>query len=285
MASLCASEMLPTPDRKRKELVPNFRGTESETESDFEDTGLSFDSCSVTKLHKTSKVLRSESKYRAQAVVRIDTKPPTVGGPLPTIMKTCDTYSMPSYYYSLPKYEWKQFHFLQPIKSSLKPIISSSATNQNPSLLKKQRIVHQHHQPAERLRLPPIENLSRSLSRPLREPPTWAEIIGTEFPIDPPLPRLMFTRSPTSLLMPLAITTPPKPSSPTEATTSLEDPQVKHKDKCRSKVKPPKSCIKVTAKQRLLEIGGPMKVSTYVATVMSGSIYAFICPNFLPTIR
>ena len=260
LAGLCVEDeseiLVATPGRERKELITLPDLTEPETESDFEDTAeLPFNSCTVTKLHKTS---RSRSKHR---VVRIDAKP-IVGGLLPTVMKECNTYTMPSYYYSLPKYEWKQFYFLQPIKSSLKPIINPLATNRNPSSVKQQRIVHLSQPSAERLRLHPIGKLSRSLSKPLREPPTWPEIIGAQFPIDPPMSRLMFTRSPTKLLMPLAIATPPKLLSSTEAPTSLEYLQAKHAEKCKPKLQVPKSCIKMT-KGRPMEIGGPMKVSSY----------------------
>ena len=254
LPSLCAenvSEMLvATPDLKRKELIPDF--IESETdESDFEDKAeLPFNCTAATKLHKTSKVLRSDSNHR---IVRINTKP-IVGGPLPTVIKTRDTYTMPSYYYSLPKHEWKEFYFLQPIKSSLKPIINPL---QNASL-RKQRIFHL----SQPRRLPAIPKLSRSLSKPLREPPTWPEIIGAQFPIDPPMSRLMFTHSPTKLLTPLSVDIPPKPLSPTEAQHQLEDPRViiKHKEKCQSKLQLPlKSQTKVT-KGSSKELGDPMKV-------------------------
>lgn len=253
LAGLCAGDaeseiLVATPGLKRKELIPDF----IESETDDKDTAELPFNCTAAKLHKTSKVSRSESNHR---VVRINTKP-IVGGPLPKVIKTRDTYTMPSYYYSLPKYEWKQFYFLQPIKSSLKLIPNPL---QNPSSL-KQRIAHLP-QPSAEMKLPPIPKPSQSLSKSLREPPTWPEIIGTQFPIDPLMSRLMFTRSPTKLLTPLSIDTPPKPSSPTEAQASLEDPQViiKRKEKCKCKLQLPKSRIKLT-KQSSKEIGGPMKV-------------------------
>ena len=267
LPSLCAenvSEILvATPDLRRKELIPDY--IESETDdSDFEDKAeLPFNCTAATKLHKTSKVLRSDSKYR---IVRINTKP-IVGGPLPTVMKTRDTYTMPSYYYSLPKHEWKEFYFLQPIKSSLKPIVNPL---QNPSL-RKRRIVHL----SQPRRLPAIPKLSRLLSKPLREPPTWPEIIGAQFPIDPPMSRLMFTRSPTTLLTPLSVDTSPKSLSPTKAQTSLEDHQViiKHKEKCKSKLQLPLKSQTKSTKRSSKELGDPMKVRALVIRNYHGLLY------------
>ena len=237
--------------------------TESETELEAVDTESPINSCAITKLD-TTEVLQSESK---RGVVRVDSKPTVhVGGAVIPARVTNNTYKLPAHYYSsLPKYEWKQFYFLQPIKSSLKPIVINPLTAKQINPLSQQRRnvgMFQGRLP-EKLRLPPIEKMPRSFSRLSRKPPTtWQEIIGSQFPVDPPMSRLMSTRSPKKLLMPLA-TLPPRPPSPAEVLRMPEEPQVKHEDEpSKPKLQLPEPSIKVI-KGMPMEIGDPSKVSIH----------------------
>lgn len=231
------------------------------SESDFEDIGFSFDVQTATKPRQPSKVSwPAQSKSRSR-VVRINSKP-TVGGPLPTMVSMCATYRLPSYYYSLPKYEWKHFFFLQPTKSCLK---SATHPQGKPSNVRKQvRTLRQYDSSSsELLRLHSLETPPLSLSKPFVSP-TWLAITSTQFPKDPPLPRLMFTRSPTKLLMPLA-TTSPKRLSPTEALMSREESQASSRQNA-CKLQPPKQATTKARKPR--KIGDPMKVSIVVFTYL-----------------
>ena len=235
--------------RDLKEEINDLE-VESDFDSDFEDLETCYDSC-ITK-HKNRNLLQAETK---PTVVRINAKP-TVGGPLPVMMSS-PTYRIPSYYYSLPKYEWTQFYFLQPLKSSLK-LISHSVTNQQ----KLPSIRQQKVKPsAKHLKLSATEILWMSFSNPTQGPPTWQEIIGPEFPVDPPMSRLMFTRSPTKLLTPLV--TSVNPPSQMNMPKSLREAQPKSKKKYNSDLRLPiaRPCIKV-AKQKSVDIGNPMKVSS-----------------------
>ena len=234
--------------RNLKEEINNL-AVESDFDLDFEDPEFCLDSCVTTK-YKNGKFLQIETKSR---VVRINSKP-TVEGPLPTVMMPATTYRMPSHYYSLPKYEWKQFYFLQPLKSSLKPISCPTPAQQKLPSTRQQKV-----QPsAKQLKLPSIEEPWMLSATPLRGPPTWPEIIGAEFPVDPPMSRLMFTRSPTKLLTPLV--TSPKQPSQMNMPSSLGETQSKSKQKYDCNLQLFKPCIKVT-KQKSMEIGDPTKVS------------------------
>ena len=243
---------------REREKATHFT-TESETECESEDTESSIDSCAIDKLDKTE-ILQSKNK---RGVVRIDSKPTVhVGGPMPVRVMN-NTYKMPAYYYSLPKYEWNQFYFLEPIKPSLKPepiVINPLTAKQKPSSKQRRNAgTFQRHSP-EKLRLPPIEKMPRPFSRPSQEPPTWQEIIGSQFPINPPMSRLMSTKSPKKLLMPLA-TSLAQPPLPTEILRLPEESQSKHTEKpLKPKLQLPESCIKVT-KGMPMEIGDPTKVS------------------------
>lgn len=229
--------------RDFKEAI-NSLAVESDFDLDFEDPELCYDACITTK-YKNGKFLQIETKSR---VVRINSKP-IVEGPLPTVMMSTATYKMPSHFYSLPKYEWKHFYFLQPLKSSLKTISRPTSTRQKLPSIRQQKI-----QPSiKELKLPSTELMLSSASS--RGPPTWPEIIGAEFPVDPSMSRLMFTRSPTKLLAPLV--TYSKPSSHMNMPASLRETS---KQKYNSNLQLPKPCIKVT-KPKSMEIGDATKVS------------------------
>lgn len=231
-----------------------------EVESDFEDLEFYLDSRLITKQDKTSECMQPESKPKPKTV-RINTEL-SMKCPLPTVMMSCATYRMPSHYYSLPKYEWTHFHFLQPVKSALKPITRPLSVQPNPSSVKHQKVDGLFEPLVKPWKLPSIEKLSKLFPKPLQEPPTWPEIFGPQFPLDPPMSRLLFTRSPTKLLMPLA--TSPKPSSPIETTKPPDayEPQTKNKQKFNFNHQLPitQPYIKVT-KGRSVEID-PMKVNS-----------------------
>ena len=236
--------------RDLKEEVNDLE-VESDFDSDFEDLETCYDSCITTK-HKNRNLLQTETK---PTVVRISAKP-TVGGPSPTVMMSSPTYRMPSYYYSLPKYEWTQFYFLQPLKSSLKPISHSVTNQQKLPSIRQQKVKPS----AKHSKLSATEKPWMSFSNPAQGPPTWQEIIGPEFPVDPPMSRLMFTRSPTKLLTPLV--TSANPPSQMDKPRSLREPRPKSKKKYNSNLQLPiaRLYIKVR-KQKSIDIGNPMKVS------------------------
>ena len=243
--------------RDLKEEINDLE-VESDFDSDFEDLEFCFDSYITTK-YKNRKFLQTETK---PTVVRIKAKP-TMGGPLPTVMMSSPTYRMPSYYYSLPKYEWTQFYFLQPLKSSLKPISHSIANQQKLPSIRQQKVKPS----AKHLKIPATEKPWMSFSNPEQGPPTWQEIIGPEFPVDPPMSRLMFTRSPTKLLTPLV--TSAKPPSQMDKPKSLREAQTKSKQKYNSNLQLPISRPRIkVAKQKSVDIGNPMKVSSNLCVIL-----------------
>lgn len=243
--------------RDLKEEINDLE-VESDFDSDFEDLEICYDSYITTK-YKNRKFLQTETK---PTVVRIKAKP-TVGDLLPTVMMSSPIYRMPSYYYSLPKYEWTQFYFLQPLKSSLKPISHSIANQQKLPSIRQQKVKPS----AKHLKIPATEKPWMSFSNPEQGPPTWQEIIGPEFPVDPPMSRLMFTRSPTKLLTPLV--TSAKPPSQMDKPKSLREAQTKSKQKYNSNLQLPISRPRIkVAKQKSVDFGNPMKVSSNLCVIL-----------------